>query len=262
MKLEVNKISSGYNNVLILDKLNLTVQSGEILTLIGPNGCGKSTLLKTVGRLLKPSHGTVILDGKNIHRMNTVKLAQIMGMLPQSHYCADDLTVEELTGYGRFPHRRRFQPFTAEDRSTIENALVLTRLQHLRKRNINTLSGGERQRAWIAMILAQSPKLLLLDEPTTFLDIRCQLEVMELIAKLNRELGLTVLMVLHDLNLATRFSTRMATVGNGKITNIGTPAEILNREILRATFNIETRILREPNGTSYVLPYAVSDLDS
>ncbi|MFA6998176.1 MAG: ABC transporter ATP-binding protein, partial [Victivallaceae bacterium] len=107
MKLEVNKISSGYNNVLILDKLNLTVQSGEILTLIGPNGCGKSTLLKTVGRLLKPSHGTVILDGKNIHRMNTVKLAQIMGMLPQSHYCADDLTVEELTGYGRFPHRRR-----------------------------------------------------------------------------------------------------------------------------------------------------------
>ena len=258
MKLEAKKISVGYGGNIVLNELDLTVETGEILTLIGPNGCGKSTLLKTLGRLLKPSHGAVTLNGQDVHRFNTAKLARIMAMLPQSHHISEDLTVEELAGYGRFPHRKQFRPFTAIDRVAVENALNLTQLQNLRKRSINTLSGGERQRAWIAMTLAQEPKLLMLDEPTTFLDVRCQCEVMEIIHKLNHDLKLTVIMVLHDLNLAARCSTRMATVGEGRITRIGTPQQIMTSEILRATFGVEAEIHHEASGHPYFIPTGIS----
>ena len=206
MKLEIRDLCAGYSGKRVLDSISLLVEKGEILTLIGPNGCGKSTLLKTIGRILRPQSGCVLLDGKAVHSMNTAALAKQMALLPQTHSAPEDLTIEQLVRYGRFPHRKGFGGLCPHDCEVVENVLAMTRLDVLRNRLLSTLSGGERQRAWIAMTLAQEPEVLLLDEPTTFLDVCCQFEVLELIRMLNRKLNLTILMVLHDLNLAARCS--------------------------------------------------------
>ena len=256
MKLEMEGLTAGYGGKRVLDGISLSVKKGEILTLIGPNGCGKSTLLKTVGRILRPQGGCMLLDGKSVHSMNTAELAKQMALLPQTHSAPEDLTVEQLVRYGRFPHRKVFCGLDSHDCEVVENVLGMTRLEGLRKRNLSTLSGGERQRAWIAMTLAQEPEVLLLDEPTTFLDVCCQFEVLELIRMLNRTLNLTILMVLHDLNLAARCSHRLAAVKNARIRYCGPPAEIIRPEVLEDVFEIKAEIIDGPDHIPCFIPVA------
>ena len=254
MKLDVKSVSAGYGGKLVLDGVELTVPEGGILTLVGANGSGKSTLLKVIGRLLEPRAGEIVLDGRAIRSYGTTELARKMAILPQLHHAAGEITVGELVGYGRFPHRRGFGQLSADDRAVVDETLKLTRLEPFRNRPVGTLSGGERQRAWIAMTLAQQPRFLLLDEPTTFLDVRCQFDIIELVCDLNRRLGITVLMVLHDLNLAARCSDILVTLKERKIRHIGTPAEILRPEILRDIFGIEAEISTGTDGIPYCIP--------
>lgn len=256
MKLEIRHLCAGYSGKRILDDISLTVEKGEILTLIGPNGCGKSTLLKTIGRILRPQSGCVLLDGKSVHSMNTAALAKEMALLPQSHSAPEDLTVEQLVRYGRFPHRKGFGGLSAYDCEVVEKILLMTRLDALRNRFLSTLSGGERQRAWIAMTLAQEPEVLLLDEPTTFLDVCCQFEILELIRMLNRKLNLTIIMVLHDLNLAARCSHRLAAVKDARIFCCGTPAELMRPEVLEKVFEIKAEIIDGPDHIPCFVPVA------
>ena len=248
MKLELCTLSGGYGAKLVIDGVSLTIRDRSIVTLLGPNGCGKSTLLKMIGRILKPRSGEVLLDGKSVNRIDTAQLARRLALLPQQQHSSPDLTVEELVMLGRFPHRRG--PWTASprDREAVDKALNMTRLQGLRHRLTRTLSGGERQRTWIAMTLAQEPELLLLDEPTTFLDICCQFEIVELVRSLNRQFGITVIMVLHDLNLAASCSDELIMLKDRAIRYAGPPREVMTPEILREVFSIESRITWSPEG--------------
>ncbi len=254
MKLEIRNLSAGYGRKTVLEEINFEIPEGKITTLLGPNGCGKSTLLKTIGRLLRPQRGAVYLDGKAIHTLDTAKLARDLALLPQLHHAPGELTVGQLVAFGRFPHRRAFTPASKHDQEVVDQALEMTRLGVLRDRLLTTLSGGERQRAWIAMTLAQEPEILLLDEPTTFLDVCCQYEVTELVRNLNRTSGLTVVMVLHDLNLAARCSDRLAAIRDGKIRYSGTVSELMKPEILREIFEIETEIAVGTDGIPFCIP--------
>ncbi len=254
MKLEVRQVIAGYGTELILDGVELLIPEKKVVTLLGPNGCGKSTLLKVIGRLLKPRGGAVLLDGKSVHGMKTNELAREMAILPQIHQASSELTVEELIRFGRYPHRKTGFGLSARDREVVENVIALTRLAELRSRPLDTLSGGERQRAWIAMTLAQEPQVLLLDEPTTFLDICCQFEILELVRKMNHKFGITVLMVLHDLNLAARSSDILVTMKDRKIRHCGPPPDIIRPEILREIFDIEAEINLDREGFPYCIP--------
>ncbi len=254
MRLEVKALTAGYGAKLVLDGVEFEIPPGKIMTLVGANGSGKSTLLKVVGRLLKPRTGCVLLDGKEVHACDTAALARKMAILPQLHHVSGETTVRELVGYGRYPYRSGFGVLSLRDREVIEEILRLSRLVPFQERKLSTLSGGERQRAWIAMTLAQEPKILLLDEPTTFLDIRSQFEVIELVRDLNRRCGITVLMVLHDLNLAARCSDFIVTLKGKRIRHIGTPREILQPEILREVFEIESQVYVGTDGIPYCVP--------
>ena len=253
MKLEVKELCGGYGAKRVLDGIDFTVESGSVVSLLGANGCGKSTLLKMIGRILLPKSGSILLDGKAVRQYDTLELARRMAILPQLHHSPGDLSVEELVSYGRFPHKKGMPGLTRHDREMIDDALHMTRMAGLRNRSMGTLSGGERQRAWIAMTLAQEPELLLLDEPTTFLDISCQFEIAELIRQLNRERGITVLMILHDLNLAAGCSDRLVMLKDRRVYCSGTPQEVLTRENLRAVFGIESKIIPMDNGIPYCI---------
>ncbi len=253
MKLELCDLTGGYGAKLVIDGVSLTIRDHSIVTLLGPNGCGKSTLLKMIGRILKPRHGEVLLDGKAINRFDTVQLARRLALLPQQQHAVPDLTVDELVMLGRFPHRRGPWSASDRDRKAVDKALRLTRLETLRRRIVGTLSGGERQRVWLAMTLAQEPELLLLDEPTTFLDICCQFEIIELVRSLNRQFGITVIMVLHDLNLAASCSDELIMLKDRAIRYAGPPREVMTPEILREVFSIESRITWSPEGIPYCM---------
>lgn len=253
MKLDVKSIHATYGPKSVLDNIALKVETGSIVTLLGANGCGKSTLLKVIGRLLSPKSGEVLLDGKSITAFKTSELAQKLAILPQLHHASGDLTVEELVAFGRFPHRKIGLGISPHDRDVITNAIQMTHLEPLRKRSINTLSGGERQRAWIAMTLAQEPKLLLLDEPTTFLDVCCQFEIIDMVKKLNKSCGITVVMVLHDLNLAASCSHQLIMIKEREIRYAGTPQEVLTSDILREVFEIESKITIGDDGVPYCM---------
>lgn len=242
MNLEVKEVSGGYGGKLVLDGVTCAIPAGSIVSLVGPNGSGKTTLLKMIGRVLRPSAGAVILDGRDMAGLQSGALARMLALLPQSPHVSAGLTVAELVAYGRFPHRRPFGLLSAHDRQVVDEALALTRLQPLRGRSVQTLSGGERQRAWIAMTLAQQPRLLLLDEPMTFLDICCQLEILELVCQLKRKGGITVVMVLHDLNLAASCSDQMIMLKEGKVRHAGPPAAIMTAENLLDVFEIRARV--------------------
>ncbi|MDU2064924.1 MAG: ABC transporter ATP-binding protein [Sporomusaceae bacterium] len=233
---------------LLFQDLSLTIQEGTIVSIIGPNGSGKSTFLKTLSRALKPQQGKILLDGKELYAVSAAELARTMAVLPQTPSAPNDLTVRDLISYGRFPHQRWWKNTQKEDASFIEWAIETTQLTKLADRIVATLSGGERQRVWLAMALAQKPRLLLLDEPTTYLDISHQLEILELIARLNREEKITVIMVLHDMNHAARYSDQIAVLSSGALYSAGSPADVITKQMLREVFRIEADIWLDETG--------------
>ena len=239
------KLTVAYDENLVVEDLDMQIPQGKITAIIGPNGCGKSTVLKAVGRILKPKGGMVYLNGDDIRRLTTKEVAQKMAILPQSPQAPAGLTVSELVAYGRFPHQRGFGKLKPEDKEIIQWALEVTKLTEHETTDVDNLSGGQRQRVWIAMALAQQTDLILLDEPTTYLDLAYQLEVLELLYCLNREQSCTIIMVLHDLNLASRFSDYMIAIRCGDIIKHGTPEEVMTTGVLRETFHIDAEIVKE-----------------
>lgn len=229
----------GYDTRAVGENVSLVFDKPEIVSIIGPNGSGKSTVLKTLGRLLQPLGGTVYLDGKDIHGMNSKAVARIISMLPQSAQAPADMTVRDLVMCGRLPYQNPFSSLTTEDVAAVQTALEETGLVELQHRPLKDLSGGERQRAWLAMAVAQEPDILLLDEPTTFLDVRYQLELMKLVVKLHRTRGITVIMVLHDLNHAAHFSDRLIAVKKGNIVADGPVAEIFTEPVLSDLYEVQ-----------------------
>ncbi|MGE0058228.1 MAG: ABC transporter ATP-binding protein, partial [Dehalococcoidia bacterium] len=244
MKLGSERLSAGYPAAaeLVIEGLDIKVDEGEIVSLVGPNGSGKSTLLRALARVLKPKSGVVVLDGKSIAEWPTREVAKRLALLPQGPVLNAAMTVEELVWMGRSPHQGILGLPTAADRQAVELAIEETGIAPLAKRQVALLSGGERQRAWLAMAIAQQPRVLLLDEPTTFLDLNHQLEVLDLIRQLNRQHGLTVVMVLHDLNQAARYSSRICVLKDGRIYGEGAPEAILTPATLREVFQIEAQI--------------------
>ncbi|MEM7336972.1 MAG: ABC transporter ATP-binding protein [Chloroflexota bacterium] len=256
-EINATQLTLAYDSNVIIENLSTTIVSGQVTSLVGPNGCGKSTLLRGMARLLRPSAGEVLLDGKAIHEMPTKELAKIVGILPQAPRAPEGLTVYELVAQGRYPHQGFFQQWTPEDEEIARDAIEITNMVEFADRPLDTLSGGQRQRAWIAMSLAQKTPILLLDEPTTYLDIGFQLEVMELIEKLNHERGMTILLVLHDLNQAARYSNRMIVLREGSIVADGPPTEILTADLVADVFNVRANIVKDPDsGSPVCLPYA------
>ena len=230
----------------LLDGANFNLERGERVCLIGRNGEGKSTLLKALSRILNVQTGQVLLDGKNLHSTSTKEIAKKIAILPQSPDVADGLTVGELVSYGRFPHQKGFGRLSKQDKEEIEWALNVTGTHEFKYRSINDLSGGQRQRVWIAMALAQKTDIIFLDEPTTYLDISHQLEILELVQELNREQGCTIIMVLHDINQAIRFSDHLIAMKSGKIVAQGQTEEVLTNEILEEVFNIDAELSTDP----------------
>lgn len=244
--LETRGLDVSYDKVPVLTDMDAAIPRGRITSIIGPNGCGKSTLLKAMGRIMNPDGGSVYLDGQNIATMSTRDVAMRMSILPQSPQAPAGLTVGELVAYGRFPYQKGFGTMTKEDREIVDWAMESTGVLEFETTAVDNLSGGQRQRSWIAMALAQKTDLILLDEPTTYLDLAYQLEVLELLYRLNREHGCTVAMVLHDLNLAARFSDHMIAMNSGKIVLHGTPEEVMTPEVLRVAFGIDAVIATDP----------------
>ncbi len=258
MGIDIVDLKVKYGDKEVLKNVNLHVADGEVVTIIGPNGSGKSTLIKAMSRCLKIAEGTINLDGENIYNIPTKKVAQKMAILPQVKNVSSDINVESLVSYGRYPHLSFGKRLNKEDRDIVNWAIEKTGLLHLRTRHVATLSGGERQRAWIAMALAQKPKILLLDEPTTYLDISYQLEVLELVKELNQSLKLTVVMVLHDLNQAARYSDHIFVLKDGQICETGRPGNIIKPNLLKDVFRIDSHIYEdEINACPYFIPHKV-----
>lgn len=251
-------VSLAYEDRLVVDGLDVEIPEGEVVSLIGPNGSGKSTILKALSRALKTRKGVVLLDGKDIQAISPRQVAKRLAILPQTPESPGDITVQELVWHGRYPHMQWWERAGAKDKETVDWALKETKLSQLAERPVASLSGGERQRAWIALALAQDPQILLLDEPTTYLDICHQLEVMELIRRLNEDFRLTVAMVLHDINQAARYSDRIIALKNGRIVAQGTPREVLTRGLLRDVFGVDSRIEQDQDGKLMCLPIALA----
>jgi iron complex transport system ATP-binding protein len=246
VSLSTESLQIGYGDKIIVDDLNLQINKGEITTIIGANGCGKSTILKTMARVHSAKSGVVFLDGKMIHKIPTKEIAKTMAVLPQGPEAPNGLTVYELISFGRSPHQSGFGRLSEEDRKVIHWALDVTRLSSFADQHVDALSGGQRQRAWIAMAIAQETDLLLLDEPTTYLDMAHQLEILQLLEKLNKEQGRTIVMVIHDLNHASRFSHHMVALRNGKMVKEGTAEEVMTPQVLKDVFNIDAEIVKDP----------------
>lgn len=256
--IKTEKLSGGYDGTPVFHDIDLEIPDGKITTLIGPNGSGKSTILKTMSRLIAPIEGSVYLDGQSIHSMPTKLVAQKLALLPQGAQTPIGITVNDLVEYGRFPYRSKLSGLTGKDREIIRWALESTNMAELAEREMDQLSGGQRQRGWIAMALAQKTAILFLDEPTTYLDISHQLDILQLLGKINREQGVTIAMVLHDLNHAIMFSDYLVTIKEGKIHSSGTPEEVITAQTLREVFDVEAEIVRHPVlDVPVCLPYGV-----
>ncbi|AVQ47009.1 ABC transporter ATP-binding protein [Clostridium sporogenes] len=250
--INIQDFTIGYNNKVIVKNFNLKVDKGDMLTIIGPNGSGKSTVLKAIGRLLKPMEGIIHLDGKLLWDMSNKDIAKEMACLSQHNSAPKDMTIRRIVGFGRNPHKAWFESLNKEDEEIIDWALENTNLKHMENKKITSVSGGERQRAWLAMALAQKPKVLLLDEPTTYLDINNQIEILELVRQLNENLKLTVVMVLHDLNQAAKYSNRVLVLKNGEIQALGKPEEILNKKLIRDVYSVDMNILKNQFGEKLI----------
>ena len=256
VELYANGLSAGYTDGFHIRELDLSIPSGKITSLIGANGSGKSTILKALTRLIPKDQGNLYLDGQSIYQIPTKEIARKLAILPQNAQCPDALTVEELVENGRYPHRRRFGGLTAEDREVVYWAMKACGVLDFAHREVDSLSGGQRQRVWIAMALAQKTDMLFLDEPTTFLDIAHQLDIMQLLVQLNREQGVTIVMVIHDLNHAAMFSDYVVAVRNGIKEFEGTPQQVITPEVLRIVFDVESVPFSHPVfHTQLCLPY-------
>jgi iron complex transport system ATP-binding protein len=245
MTLSTDDLSAGYGSRVLIPDLTLELEHGAITAIIGPNGCGKSTLLKTLAGLLEPVGGSVLLHGRDIVRLSTREIARELAVLPQAPVVPSRLSVKTLVEQGRYPHVGPLGMLRERDDEAVSRALEATGITELAARDVDELSGGERQRAWIALALAQETPALLLDEPTTYLDIGYQLEVLELIRELNRERGLSVAMVLHDLNHAARFSDRIIAMKDGRIVADGTPRAVVDSELVLNVFEVEGRVMHD-----------------
>lgn len=255
---QAQSLSLAYEDHEVIHELSLAIPSGQITALVGPNGSGKSTLLKGLARLMRPTYGAVYLDSQAIHRLPTKQVARRLAMLPQRPEAPDGLTVRELVAFGRFPHQGFFGVLTQEDDAKIDQALEITGIAALADQSLGELSGGQRQLAWVAMALAQDTQLLLLDEPTTFLDMAHQIEVLDVLKRLNQAHGRTIVMVLHDLNMAARYSSHMVVIREGKLLSQGTPWDIMQPEVLAAAFDVEATILRDPrSGSPICVPHGM-----
>ena len=252
--LDSQNLSGGYTKQAIVKDVSLSLHKGEWLSLVGANGSGKSTLLRLFSRILTPQAGTVLLDGKAIHQQSAKSVARQMAILPQQQVVPAGLTVRQLVSLGRTPHQPWWQwDLSLEDQEMVEVAIAQTHLTEFSDRAVEQLSGGERQRAFLALTLAQNPQVLLLDEPTTFLDLHHQLELLELLKSLNQERQLSIITVLHDLNLAVRYSDRIAMLKKGCIEAIGTPLEAITPENLRQVFDVEAVTINTPVGLQICL---------
>ncbi|PRY69010.1 iron complex transport system ATP-binding protein [Glaciihabitans tibetensis] len=248
-------LSLGYDGATIVDTLDLTIEPGRVTVIVGANASGKSTLLRGIARLLRPEAGEVVLDGTSISSLSSKKVATVVGLLPQQPIAPDGITVSDLVGRGRYPHQGWFRQWSSTDDAIVADALAATDTLALAERRVEELSGGQRQRVWIAMALAQDPDILLLDEPTSFLDVTHQIEVLDLLLELNRERGTTVVMVLHDLNLAARYADRLVVMGGGKIIAAGVPADTLTTAVVSDAFGLEALIVADPVcGSPMVVP--------
>lgn len=253
--LTIENLTLGYGNRNVIEKLDLTIPPGQVTAIVGANACGKSTLLRSMSRLLAPRTGRVILDGKEVHRTPAKQLARTLGLLPQSPIAPEGITVADLVGRGRHPHQGIFARWSKEDDSAVAEALDATETAALADRPVDELSGGQRQRVWIAMVLAQHTDLLLLDEPTTFLDVSHQIEVLDLLTDLNQQRGTTIVMVLHDLNMAARYSDHLIALADGTLHAAGKPAEVLTEDTVRAVFGLESQVITDPtSGKPLMLP--------
>lgn len=244
-----------YDQATIINDLNVAIPARQVTALVGPNGCGKSTVLKGLARLLKPKSGTVYLNGVAIAKRSTKEIAKQLGLLPQSPVAPEGLTVRELVAQGRYPHQSWFQQWSKDDEQFTEQALVVTGMTELSDRPLDSLSGGQRQRAWIAMALAQNTEILLLDEPTTFLDLAHQIEVLDLLYDLNQTQGRTIVMVLHDLNQACRYADYLVVMRQGHIYTQGAPDTVMTEEMVSEVFGLQSRIMPDPmTGTPMCVP--------
>lgn len=259
--LTAHQLALGYGQTAIVQNLNLTIPAGEITALVGPNGCGKSTLLRGLARLLKPRQGQVCLDGADVFKLSTRSVAKRLAMLPQNPIAPEGLTVRELVAQGRYPYQTWWQQWSELDEKRVTAAIARTDLVAYADRAVDQLSGGQRQRAWIAMTLAQDTEILLLDEPTTFLDLAYQIEVLELLHDLNRQEGRTIVMVLHDLNHACRYADYLVAMRRGEIYAEGRPAEIMTTELVRQVFEVDCQIISDPvTNTPMCVPIARASL--
>ncbi|WP_252315847.1 ABC transporter ATP-binding protein [Sinobaca sp. H24] len=252
---QTEQIVAGYDQKMILDHIDVEIYSNKINTIIGANACGKSTLLKAMGRLLKPKQGDITLDGKAIHKIPSKQLARIVGLLPQSPIVPEGITVADLVGRGRFPHQSFLKSWTKEDYEAIAEAMETMNITELADRNIDELSGGQRQRVWIAMALTQQTDILFLDEPTTFLDITYQVEILDLLTDLNRKYGTTIVMVLHDVNLAARYADHIFALRQGQLMAKGRPSEVITEGLIKDIYNLDCMVIEDPVSRSpLVLP--------
>jgi iron complex transport system ATP-binding protein len=258
--LSTDKLTLAYDQAVIITGMDVLIPSGKITALVGPNGCGKSTLLRGIARLLAPRGGAAFLDGKAIHSLPTRELARQLGILPQSPVAPEGLTVRELVAQGRYPHQAWFQQWAADDEAAVLKALDLTAMRELAERPVDALSGGQRQRAWIAMTLAQETDIILLDEPTTFLDLSHQIEVLQLLERLNRDEGRTIVMVVHDLNHATRHAQYLVALKAGAVAAVGAPAAVVTPQLLREVFGVEGEVVPDPRtGVPLCVAYGLAE---
>jgi iron complex transport system ATP-binding protein len=255
VRLAAERVTLAYDEHLVVRDLDLELTEGSFTAIVGPNGCGKSTLLRALGRLMRPTGGQVLLDGRAIARTPTREVARVLGLLPQAPVAPEGLTVADLVARGRHPHQSWLRQWSRDDEAVVAEALAWTDLADLAERGLDELSGGQRQRAWISMALAQGTDLLLLDEPTTYLDLSHQIDVLELVSRLHAERGRTVVVVLHDLNLAARYAERLVAMKDGALVASGTPAEVLTEQLLADVFDLEAQIVPDPvAGTPMVVP--------
>ncbi|CAN5159066.1 ABC transporter ATP-binding protein [soil metagenome] len=255
-ELRAEGIRLSYGGRTVVHDLDVAVPPGRTTVIVGPNACGKSTLLKGLARLLRPDAGRVLLDGRDLRTIPTKQLARSVGLLPQHPVAPDGITVADLVGRGRYPHQGMFSRWSAEDDAAVTRALEQTSVLELGSRRIEELSGGQRQRVWIAMALAQEPDILLLDEPTTFLDLSHQVEVLDVLHDLNRARGTTVVMVLHDLNLAGRYADHVVVMSGGAIVREGAPRDVITPDTVRSAFGMESLVVPDPvTNSPMVVPF-------